>query len=512
MKKALFLSILVILCCGICHAAEITSIRSSISAEKIRLVIDISEKTVFSPSAAPGKISIDFPGCTARQEVLDYRILDAMIDKISFSGSGTGLRMDIMTGYHVESSVFELQDPFRVVVDILRKPPEAASAETVATTAVITAETQVPAGPMITTENIAYGVSLFKINTDGEKGQIKGFSLLVDTGKADVTPVISVPYIKGRDGENIFGSIFGFLGAFDNKPQRYSHFAKKRVSAFAKAANAVAGINGSFFFGNGTPVGALIVNGQVISSPHLNRTALLIKKDGESEIDSLRMDGYLKMHNGETLSFSGVNQPLNHDGIMVYTPDYQTTDPSGVSTNIVVVNGSVESITYGETRIPGNGFVISANGTAGEAIKDRFNKGDTVKWFFMTTPSLDKVAHVIAGGPRLILDGQKYITAIEERFKNDVAKSRAARTAVGITNDGKLMFVVVESNGSRKGATLDELADLMLDLGAYNAMNLDGGGSSTMVVKGKTLNEGAGRAVSNAIVIKPRSFISNPSN
>jgi len=512
MKKIFAAAFLALTLCGISLGADITSIRNSISSEKIRIVVDLSGSAAYTSSSDPTGTTVSLNGCSAAPEVLSYRILDAMIDRISFSRSGDDLNMEIVTAYPVKSTVFDLKDPFRIVIDLSRinpASPEISSVIAEPSTAESAAPEKKPATTLITTENVAYGVSLFKVNTGTDIKSLKGFSLLVDPSRAEVLPVISVPYIKGKDGTNIFGALFGFLGGGE-ETQRYSHFAKKRVLNFVKMADAVAGINGSFFYGNGTPVGALVVNGQVISSPHLNRTALIMYRNGESVIDSLKMEGYLKLKGNDMLSFSGVNQPMNRDGIMVYTPDYQTTDPSGTTTNIIVVNGSVEGITYGETKIPRNGFVVSASGTAGEAIKDRMKKGDSVKLFFLTTPPLNEVAHVIAGGPRLILDGQKYITSIEEKFRNDVAKSRAARTAVGITKDGKLMFVVIESSGTRKGATLDELAGLMLELGAYNAMNLDGGGSSTMVVKGRTLNEGAGRPVSNAIVVKAGSYISKP--
>lgn len=121
----------------------------------------------------------------------------------------------------------------------------------------------------------------------------------------------------------------------------------------------------------------------------------------------------------------------------------------------------------------------------------------------MASPPLDEIKHVISGGPRLVTKGSINITADEENFKNDVKNTQAARTAVGITKDGKLIFLVIEKNNSSIGASLSELANLMLKIGAYNAMNLDGGGSSTMVVNKKAVNTRDERPVCNAIIIKP---------
>src|SRR3989338_2742447 len=103
----------------------------------------------------------------------------------------------------------------------------------------------------------------------------------------------------------------------------------------------------------------------------------------------------------------------------------------------------------------------------------------------MASPPLDNVLHVIAGGPRLISNGSIHITADEEKFKNDVKNSRTSRTAVGITKEYNLMFLVIEGNNhsesKRVGATLKDLAEIMTDMGVIDAMNLDGGGSSTMI-------------------------------
>jgi hypothetical protein len=315
-----------------------------------------------------------------------------------------------------------------------------------------------------------------------------------------------VPEIKKKDNIPVFGALLNLFGGVfgTEKDDKYYHFTKRTVKTFVNTLGAAAGINGTFFGAGGTPLGVLIINGQLVSSPIYNRTALIINKDGSASIDPVRMEGYLKLQNGQTLGFSGINQPVGHDQIIVYTPYYQTTDPSGAATNIVVENEKVTDITYGETKVPGSGFIISANGVAGETIKEDFKIGDTVKWFFITAPAFDNIKHVIGGGPRLVYRGEANVTAVEENFRGDVARGRAARTAVGITKDGGMIFAVVEKNTTSAGATLDELANLMVKLGAYEALNFDGGGSSAMVINNTLVNRNSPRPVSNAIVVKQK--------
>ncbi|WP_082161708.1 phosphodiester glycosidase family protein [Rufibacter radiotolerans] len=115
----------------------------------------------------------------------------------------------------------------------------------------------------------------------------------------------------------------------------------------------------------------------------------------------------------------------------------------------------------------------------------------------------------IGGSPVLVQNGAKMITDAEELIVID-NNSRRARTAIGYTADKKMILLVVEGGnpGVSDGATLSEVADIMVSLGAVEALNLDGGGSSTMVVKGATTirpsDAGVERAMPSSLVLKQR--------
>ena len=85
--------------------------------------------------------------------------------------------------------------------------------------------------------------------------------------------------------------------------------------------------------------------------------------------------------------------------------------------------------------------------------------------------------------------------------------ARQPRTAVGVTGDGRILLVVVDGRSRRSiGVTLGQLRDIMRDLGAVTALNLDGGGSSEMVVDGEVVNDpsdGHERHITNAILVLP---------
>lgn len=124
----------------------------------------------------------------------------------------------------------------------------------------------------------------------------------------------------------------------------------------------------------------------------------------------------------------------------------------------------------------------SWKGSANEYTRGWFNhyageKGE--KW---------KMKTAIGGGPMLVQDGKLHITNNEEAmFSGKAVEDRHPRTAIGYTRDHKLIILVVEgrNKGIAEGASLIHLAQILIDLGCVEALNLDGGGSSCLLVNGK---------------------------
>jgi exopolysaccharide biosynthesis protein len=105
------------------------------------------------------------------------------------------------------------------------------------------------------------------------------------------------------------------------------------------------------------------------------------------------------------------------------------------------------------------------------------------------------VVDAVAAGPALISRGKVKITDHEEVFFGSTIPDVHPRTAAGITRDGRLILLVVDGRQiESSGVDLEDLASILLDLGAYEALNLDGGGSSTVVVDGVRLNSPSGSA------------------
>lgn len=114
------------------------------------------------------------------------------------------------------------------------------------------------------------------------------------------------------------------------------------------------------------------------------------------------------------------------------------------------------------------------------------DKGDTLNWGDVHT--------AIGAGPRLVVNGEVKIDAETEGFRDPkILTGGGARSGIGIKKDGSILIATIP------GATMKQWAAVMLKLGAYQAMNLDGGASSGLLLKDKTITA-EGRLLSNALL------------
>lgn len=164
----------------------------------------------------------------------------------------------------------------------------------------------------------------------------------------------------------------------------------------------------------------------------------------------------------------------------------------------------VELISGSEIPVPKNGFVLSVS----DSIKNYldFKVGDTLIYQAETDMLKEKYfKHIITGTPKLITKGKpKHEAYFEGSTGRRFINKQLARTAVGYNQDkSKLFLVAVEFTSrkyGRKGANLDDMSAIMKALGCFEALNLDGGGSTIMVIDGKNVlskgNPDAGRKIS----------------
>ena len=290
------------------------------------------------------------------------------------------------------------------------------------------------------------------------------------------------------------------------------------LSRIAKQAGALAGVNGDY--GSGKPIHPFAQDGQLVnSSTQLGalfavtrdeRTTHFGRPDLEVTVTDLADDSVFTLDRwndgrpvpGELAGFSppgGTLEPPPDGACSVRLapagPPAASRD-SGIDQEFTAET----PICTTEPVSRDGGVVLSAAPSSDEAtLLLAIEPGTPMRlhWTFGWKDVFDAVG----GAPLLLRDGA---------FVNECNSGcgPVPRTGVGVTASGEILLVVVDGRQPRwsLGPTVDEFARIMKDLGAVDALNLDGGGSSEMVVKGQVVNrpsDGNERAISNAILILP---------
>lgn len=278
------------------------------------------------------------------------------------------------------------------------------------------------------------------------------------------------------------------------------------VKSIARASRAVAAVNGGYFGLDGTLIGNTRINGQTAGVTYYRRTSLGVMPDGTLKLAPSEYYGEVNIKAKGTKAFlSGVNCERGENTIILYNSLFGSyTGTNEYGTEYVIRDGIVTAVNQGNSFIPSGSQVISAHGTAQAAFAG-IKAGDRVTIGESFGSELDAAENIIGAGPELLRSGVVNVTAGEERFPGDIARGRAPRTALGVKADGKILLLVVDGRQSHSiGATLAETALLLKRFGAVNGFNLDGGGSSELVLQNQIMNspsDGRERAVASAIVV-----------
>ncbi|MCR4430838.1 MAG: stalk domain-containing protein [Tepidanaerobacteraceae bacterium] len=282
-------------------------------------------------------------------------------------------------------------------------------------------------------------------------------------------------------------------------------------------SSAVAGINGDFFImaTPSSPIGVQVKDGRLVSSPsnRQDMAAFGLTLDKLPEILRMEFSGKVEAPDGTTFDIGGINKIGDgYSKIFVYTPDFGAATPAVADTAsdltfAIIRNNRIENIVDGKAvDIPKDGLVLAARGDGANFLKSRFSIGDPVKLDLNITPDISNLKMALGGGAVLVENG-----AVPATFSHNIPGTNP-RTAVGFSADKKIMFLVVVDGrqAASRGMTQKELAELMVKLGASFALNLDGGGSSTMAVRPlgekqptviNSVSEGVQRLIANGIGI-----------
>ncbi|PKL75383.1 MAG: hypothetical protein CVV27_15655 [Candidatus Melainabacteria bacterium HGW-Melainabacteria-1] len=276
---------------------------------------------------------------------------------------------------------------------------------------------------------------------------------------------------------------------------------REKVTEIAKRNNAVVAINGSFFHGTSvqSSVGLIMKGGEIIADSGHRRTSLGFKRDGNFVMGIPKIkSGLYYPDSNRFQGVNGVNQPRKAKQTIVYTPRFgKYTHTNQWGREVVVEDNRVVRYAQGSTRIPDNGFVISAHGK-GKEITKLYPKGSFIELSAQRQGEWNKVDTVITGAPHLVHQGRIHNTYFQEKLQASLKRPNS-RSAVGYTHNQKLLLVNVFPERGKGGVTFTRLAKIMRRIGAYEAMALDGGGSTSLYVSEKGIN--ANRGVTNALIV-----------
>jgi len=288
---------------------------------------------------------------------------------------------------------------------------------------------------------------------------------------------------------------------------------REDLAEIIRKNSALAGVNGGYFHYSGRPLGLLYLNGMLVSEPLYKRTSLLIDRNKKLSFAQVDWKGEFKAAElSRSFSINGVNRDAGAEEIVVFNSYYGARMPAlreGYY-DIVVRSGEIlgtETEPGIETPIPPDGYLIRVGSEKTELINLLSElKGKTAELKYNFSPDLESknIIHAVGGGPRLLADGEVKITGEEEKFQPDILNGRAPRTALGLTADNHLLMLTIDGRQTEFsiGMTLQETAEILKNLGAVEAMNLDGGASARMVIRGFTMNSpSAERLISNGVIV-----------
>lgn len=355
-----------------------------------------------------------------------------------------------------------------------------------------------------TTKQLANGVTLYQ-------------EIITDAGAEQVINCVTVdPKAEGVSIKAALGKDVVYV------PDPYE--GREAVNAMTGRRGALIGINADFFPFTGDPLGVCVIDGELVSEPSFRHGVFALLKDGTGVLDNPTWQGSLTLANRVSRQIDGINRPRETNQVIVFTSRFDSstrskykgtevvcTTPdlpvqSGKTLNLTVVEVRADSV---NTPIPRDGLVLSAGGPAASFLKENLKPGDklTIKLEVKSAGNVDwsQVQQAVGGRPIILKNGVEHIDLAYEKVGKSFSTTRHPRTAAGLTADGKVLLVTVDGRQKiSRGMSLPDLAALMKRLGAVDAVNLDGGGSTTLSYRGSVINSPSGgdlRPVADALLV-----------
>lgn len=288
----------------------------------------------------------------------------------------------------------------------------------------------------------------------------------------------------------------------------------ERTSAICKRVRCAVAVNGDFWKpGTDTPLGGVVSGGRLLRVASQEHAQINVSQDGLLQTGPLRLHASLVTDDLRPVAIDAVNRAMKKGLLVLYTPAFGRTTKAkkgtlelalharpgeGVSAlaQTTVVKVAEHASPAGDAPIPRDGAVLSGTGRGAAALHGllkRIRSGETSRQALLRVESTPAAVESVGGSPILVDDGK----ILPQDTKSAFAGGRHPRTMIGWTPAGDVLLVTIDGRqpGYSDGMTLTEGARLMRHLGATEAVNLDGGGSTTFVTRGRVVNRPSDRAV-----------------
>ena len=283
--------------------------------------------------------------------------------------------------------------------------------------------------------------------------------------------------------------------AFGNDICGAASYARAMRIEDERGLNILGGANADYFtFATGTSLGPVVKDGTVCTSEHSSFEEIGFFEDGSALMGRMGLNvEFTELVTGQVYPLMAFNKDLERGGgLVLYSNVFgDTNNASGEGLNVLIridegearigetIKGTIESVfdSDGPVALDEGHLLLSVYKDTKYLtvipILLAMKEGDGVTVSFSSDPQWQDVYHVVGGAERLIKDGE--LCSVE-------AGSRAPRTAIGVTEEGKIILYTADGrNASHSmGLTLTDLAQRLADLGCVDAVNLDGGGSTQL--------------------------------
>ncbi|WP_058486748.1 phosphodiester glycosidase family protein [Defluviitalea phaphyphila] len=271
---------------------------------------------------------------------------------------------------------------------------------------------------------------------------------------------------------------------------------KETLTDLIESNGAIGGVNGDFFDMSKNPtasLGMVIRDGNLISATNYVNLSenkwptFFMDKEGNPFIDYCKVSMAFYNENNISFQVAGINKVTTFKKAVyldnnAYTTTEQIDKINDSLYKIVVENDKIVYISAsGETvSIPEDGYVIAIEESVAADKINLFKVGQTVNFELQTSIDLEKIETALGGAGKIVDKG-----TIPQNPGHLVApNTRNPRTALGISKDGNTLYLVaVDGRSPSIGATHSEMTSLLLEYGIYDAIHLDGGGSTTIAAR-----------------------------